>query len=49
MAVKLGLITGGVILVLVGLSAAIFSRYDLTRERHADIQRQLESRSTSRS
>lgn len=39
--VQLGLITGGVILVLVGVSAIYFKDYNLTRDRHEKIQGQL--------
>ncbi|MBW2665324.1 MAG: MFS transporter [Deltaproteobacteria bacterium] len=39
----LGLISGGVILTLVGLSFIIFIRYDLTRERHAGIRASLDA------
>lgn len=40
-ATHLGLVTGVVILVLVGLSLVFFREYDLTRERQAEIRRQL--------
>jgi GPH family glycoside/pentoside/hexuronide:cation symporter len=39
----LGLISGGVILALVGLSFIVFIRYDLTRERHAAIRARLDA------
>ncbi len=41
---RLGLVTGIVILGLVGLSLGVFLRYDLTRERQAEIRRQLDAR-----
>jgi len=37
----LGMISGGVILALIGLSFVLFIRYDLTRERHAEIRSRL--------
>ncbi len=40
----LGLTLGFSILVLVGLSVAAFSRYDLTRERHVAVRAALEPR-----
>jgi len=40
----IGLSTGGITLVLVALSASVFARYDLTRERHAEIRRALDAR-----
>jgi GPH family glycoside/pentoside/hexuronide:cation symporter len=39
----LGLISGGVILTLIGFSFVIFIRYDLTRERHAEIRARLDA------
>ena len=41
---NLGLVNGGLILVLVGASFAIFRRYGLTRERHAEIRAELDAR-----
>jgi len=38
----LGLISGGVVFTLVGLSFVVFARYDLTRERHATIRASLD-------
>lgn len=42
----LGLVTGGIILVLVGLSFGFFRRYDLSRARHAEIRAGLAARAT---
>jgi GPH family glycoside/pentoside/hexuronide:cation symporter len=39
----LGLISGGIILTLVGFSFVVFMGYDLTRERHAAIRARLDS------
>jgi Na+/melibiose symporter-like transporter len=39
----LGLISGGIILALVGLSLLIFTRYDLTRASHAEIRARLDA------
>jgi Na+/melibiose symporter-like transporter len=39
----LGLISGGIILGLLGISFLIFTRYDLTRERHAEIRALLDA------
>jgi Na+/melibiose symporter-like transporter len=39
----LGLSLGLSVLILVGLSIAIFSRYDLTRERHAQVRARLDA------
>lgn len=41
---QLGLTLGLSILVLVGLSAAVFARYDLSRSRHAAIRAALDAR-----
>ncbi len=41
---RLGWITGGVILILVSLSLVFLSRYSLTRERHQEIRRALDER-----
>jgi GPH family glycoside/pentoside/hexuronide:cation symporter len=38
----LGVISGGIIFTLVGLSFVIFTRYDLTRARHAGIRARLD-------
>jgi len=43
-ATHLGIVSGGVILVLVTLSLVFFRNYDLTRERQAQIRRELERR-----
>ena len=43
-ATRLGLVTGLVLLGLVGGSLVLFLGYDLTRERQAEIRRQLEAR-----
>ncbi len=43
-ATRLGIITGMTILVLVGVSLLIFLRYDLTRERQAEIRMALDRR-----
>ena len=40
----LGIVTGTVLLALVGASLAFFQRYDLTRKRQAEIRRQLDAR-----
>ena len=40
----LGLVSGGVILVLVTLSLGFFRNYDLSRERQAEIRRRLDGR-----
>ena len=40
----LGLTLGGTILILVGASLLAFARYDLTRERHAEIRAALDAR-----
>jgi len=40
----LGLALGLSVLCLVGLSIAVFSRYDLTRERHAEVRARLDAR-----
>lgn len=45
---RLGLVTGSVILGLVGFSLSVFLRYDLTRERQAEIRAQLDARESSR-
>jgi Na+/melibiose symporter-like transporter len=42
--IRLGLVTGAVILGLVGFSLSVFLRYDLTRERQAAIRAQLDAR-----
>jgi Na+/melibiose symporter-like transporter len=47
-ATHLGIVSGGVILVLVTLSLAFFRNYDLTRERQAEIHRALERRKSSK-
>ena len=39
----LGLISGGIILALVGLSLLIFTRYDLSRSSHAEIRARLDA------
>lgn len=44
---RLGLVTGGVILALVGFSLTVFLRYDLTRERQAEIRAQLDARNSA--
>lgn len=44
---RLGIVTGGVLFLLVGASLAIFQRYDLTRERQREIRRQLDARRDS--
>jgi len=44
---RLGLVSGGIILVLVGVSLLFFLRYDLTRERQAEIRRKLDQRDAS--
>ena len=41
---QLGLVQGGTLLVLVSLSLAALSRYDLTRETHQQIRRTLDAR-----
>ncbi len=41
---RLGIVTGTVLLALVGASLAFFQNYDLTRERQAEIRRQLDAR-----
>lgn len=41
---RLGLVTGFVILALVGISLGVFLRYDLTRERQAEIRARLDAR-----
>lgn len=41
---RLGIVTGAVLLLLVGASLLIFQRYDLTRERQAEIRRKLDER-----
>ncbi len=46
-ATRLGLVSGGIILVLVGVSLVFFLRYDLTRERQATIRRELDQRSAA--
>jgi GPH family glycoside/pentoside/hexuronide:cation symporter len=38
---QLGLAEGATILILISLAGLVFSRYDLTRERHGEIQRSL--------
>ncbi len=43
-ATRLGVVTGAVLLVLVGASLVLFHGYDLTRERQAEIRRQLQAR-----
>jgi len=45
--VVLGLSIGGITLTLVALSALIFARYDLTRERHAEIRDALDARAAA--
>ncbi len=44
---QLGLLTGGILLVLVGLSFAVFRRYDITRARHTEIRAALDARGLS--
>jgi GPH family glycoside/pentoside/hexuronide:cation symporter len=39
----LGILSGGIILGLMGVSFLIFTRYDLTRARHAEIRRRLDA------
>lgn len=41
---RLGLVTGTVLLVLVGASLVVFQGYDLTRDRQAEIREQLKRR-----
>jgi len=43
-ALRLGWITGGIILVLVSISVVFLNRYTLTRERHQEIRRALDER-----
>lgn len=44
---RLGLVTGSVILGLVGFSLTVFLRYDLTRERQAEIRARLDARNSA--
>jgi GPH family glycoside/pentoside/hexuronide:cation symporter len=44
---RLGIVSGSVILVLCGFSLVLFVRYDLSRERQAEIRRQLDARTAA--